>query len=210
MIAFTDITGLSGSALALGAVALRLPGVARLSLAQRTGLFAAVFAGALIPIDGLPPAGYLRGAIGDLSIASLVLLLGSVRYRLLALWRTGVFNAIPSGVRNERESARRMLLALIVLVALLLYPMALGWGGFDPYRLGYGNVWFLSGLLVVALLAVFRRAALVALVISLAVLAWVAGWYESTNLWDYLLDPLAAVYALGALLRTATRRGRRS
>lgn len=203
---YTDITGLGGGALVLGVLSLVLPGAARMSLTLRTALFAATFIGAFIPFGGLPLAGYLRGAIGDLSITTLVLLLAAARNRLLMLWRRGVFNTIPSNVRNERGDARRMLLVLIVMAASFLYPMALGWGGFDPYRLGYGSDGFLSVLLMLALLALFRRAALVVLVIALAVLAWSIGWYESTNLWDYLLDPLVAGYAAGALIRDGLRR----
>jgi hypothetical protein len=37
---------------------------------------------------------------------------------------------------------------------------------------------------------------LVALCIAFAILAWTVGWYESSNLWDYLLDPWIAIYAL--------------
>jgi len=40
-----------------------------------------------------------------------------------------------------------------------------------------------------------------ALSIALAVAAWSFGWYESTNLWDYLLDPWLAIYALIAQLK---------
>ena len=41
---------------------------------------------------------------------------------------------------------------------------------------------------------------------ALAVLAYAVGWYESNNLWDYLVDPLVAIYSLSALVVRATRR----
>ena len=41
---------------------------------------------------------------------------------------------------------------------------------------------------------------LATLCIALAVLAYSAGWYESNNLWDYLLDPLVSTWGLSALL----------
>ena len=34
------------------------------------------------------------------------------------------------------------------------------------------------------------------LIVSLAVIAWSIHWHESTNLWDYLLDPFLAVWAI--------------
>jgi len=30
----------------------------------------------------------------------------------------------------------------------------------------------------------------------LGILAWAGGYYESSNLWDYLLDPWLATYAI--------------
>ena len=99
------------------------------------------------------------------------------------------------------EGGRQALLHLTALAAVGLYPMALGIGFFDPYGLGYGNPWLLGGSLLLALAACFRRLPVAALAIALAVFAWGAGWYESGNLWDYLLDPLLAIYTISVLLR---------
>ena len=98
-----------------------------------------------------------------------------------------------------------MLLALIALAAFALYPMALGASAYDPYRLGYGNLQFIVVLLLLALVAWFWKYWLIALCIALAILAWAAGWYESNNLWDYLLDPFAAIYALAAIMIHAVK-----
>jgi hypothetical protein len=198
VIHFADLTGLGGNALAATAACLLLPGVSRLRRGRLAWTLIAVFVAMLIPFQGLPLAAYLRGAIGDLSIPSLLLLAGAVRCALRDRTATGQSVTLSCGEGGE---GGRLLPALIVLAALALYPMALGWGSFDPYRLGYGDPWFLSGLLIVALAAAFWEAPEVALVIALAVLAWSAGWYESTNLWDYLLDPLVATYAFGALVK---------
>lgn len=226
MICFTGITGLAGNALAISTACLLLPGVARLSHAQRAGLLAAVFIAALIPFDGLPLAAYLRGAVGDLSITTLVLLTLAMKRSMKILpgdahhtpspragegWVTNDLAVVVGqpgqmASSSSREGARRILLILIALTALVFYPMALGWGSFDPYRSGYGDPWFMSGLLVVALAATFWCAQEIALVIALAVLAWSAGWYESTNLWDYLLDPLLSIYAVTVLVRQAVQR----
>ena len=186
MIAFTDLAGLASSAIVLAAVATWLSGVTRLEKTYRTLLTGAVALAVLIPLGGLPVAAYLRGAIGDLSIPSLILLLLSMTKALL-------------GWRQPDAQSRIALQMLIVLAAAGLYPLALGIGLFDPYRLGYGSPWFLGTLLLLSLSAWFWRFYLVALSIALAVLAWSAGWYESTNLWDYLLDPMLAAYALGGL-----------
>jgi hypothetical protein len=91
------------------------------------------------------------------------------------------------------------LLLLIAACAIIFYPMTLGMSMFDPYRLGYGSVALLGSVLLVASLAWLEKSYLISLCLSLAVLAWSMGWYESNNLWDYLLDPLLAAYAIGTL-----------
>lgn len=186
MMTWADMVGLSGMAFALAVL------VVPLAAARVTGravlLYVAVcMVLALSPFDGLSVAGYLRGFFGDLSIASLLLL-------ALALQRR-----VSGG--NDEAAGRLGLLALIALAALALYPFALGIGLFDPYRLGFGHLGFLAGLFVIALLAWARQQALIGLYLALAVLAWAIGWGESSNLWDYLLDPWVAIYALGVLLK---------
>jgi hypothetical protein len=187
MINFTDITGLASSAVAMIAMVVTLPGVARPQRVHFALLVCAIAIVVLIPFGGLPLAAYVRGWIGDLSITSLVLLTLTILRPLLG-W-------VSSGAK-----AKTSLFILIALAALGLYPMALGIGIFDPYRLGYGNPWFMGGLLLLALAACFRRFLVVSRAIALAVLAWSVGWYESNNLWDYLLDPLLAIYAISALV----------
>jgi hypothetical protein len=141
----------------------------------------------LIPMGGMPLAAYLRGWIGDLSITSLALL----TLALLARLR----NRGASEVKTSN-----ILFVLVVLAGVALYPMALGIGYWDPYRLGFGNSWFLGGLFLLALAAYFNKSSMIAMVIALAVLGWSADWYESRNLWDYLLDPLLVIYAIYGLL----------
>lgn len=188
MISLTDMTGLASSATAMTAAVLLLPGVARMPKSSLALLVSAVAIAAMVPLAGLPAAAYVRGVIGDLSITSLVLLMLTILRPLLGLHSSGT-------------KASFTLQILITVAALGLYPLALGISSIDPYRLGYGNLWFLVALLVVALAACFRRLPVVALCIALAVFAWDIGWYESNNLLDYLLDPLLSVYAISAVMR---------
>jgi hypothetical protein len=76
----------------------------------------------------------------------------------------------------------------------------LGAGAYDPYQLGYGSVRFVVVLMLLALAAWSRGQAMIALCIALATLGWASGWYESGNLWDYLIDPFVAIYALAAIM----------
>ena len=54
----------------------------------------------------------------------------------------------------------------------------------------------MAALLGLAIWSILRYSTFFALCIALAVAAWSAGWYESPNLWDYLLDPWLAIYAM--------------
>ena len=196
---FTDLTGLASVASAASAFLLLLPGIVGLSRPRLAMLLGAVFVLMLIPFGGMPLAAYVRGATGDLSITALVL-----------LWCALPKNFWPGtrlkpwfGATDARS--RQALLILIALAALALYPMALGVGAFDPYRLGYGDPLFVTSLLLLTLAAWFWKFFLIALCIAFATFAWVVGWYESSNLWDYLLDPFVAIYALAAIMTRALR-----
>jgi len=189
MAGFADLTGLAGLALAAAAACAAAP----LSGRKRAALAILAAILALAPLGDLPPAAYLRGATGDLSITTVLLLLRFVLGRQ--------FGWSPMEARE-----RLALQTLISASALALYPLALGLGLFDPYRLGFGSPW-LAGAVSLAALAAWRaRMPFAALCAALALLAWAGGWYESANLWDYLLDPLLAAWAMGALaLRGAKR-----
>ncbi len=188
---FTDLTGLAGVACVIAASTLLLPGIVRLSKSHLALLQGSVFVLALIPFGDIPIAVYVRGITGDLSITTLVLL-GCV---LLRPW-----------CGAAKGNARFALLILIAFAAFALYPMALGAGAYDPYRLGFSDPFFVAALLMLALAAWFWKHSLIASSIALATLAWAVGWYESGNLWDYLLDPFVAIYALAAIMNQAVKK----
>jgi hypothetical protein len=193
MTGLNEMSGLASSAVAVAAWCVLF--ARRLSGIRLVVLFGAVAVAMLVPLGELPIAAYVRGVIGDLSVVTLALLLRVVLARLL-------------GWGPIEDRTRLALQSSIALAALALYPMALGFGPFDPYRLGYGNPWLVGALCLVALAAWFWRMPFVALGIALAVLAWALGWYESSNLWDYLLDPAVSIYALCALALRGARWGR--
>lgn len=187
---FTDLTGLASVASAMAASLLLLPWTKRLAKPHLAMLICSVSVVTLVPLGGLPLAAYVRGATGDLSITTMVLLWCALLRPMLVA---------DAGCTPADSGQRLVLLSLIALTAVVFYPLALGFGTFDPYRLGYGNWPLLIVLLLFTLAAWFRRYHLIALCIALAVLAWAIGWYESGNLWDYLLDPFVSIYTLSAL-----------
>jgi hypothetical protein len=198
MINVTDITGLAGATLALSASLLLVPPIRRLKrihVGLVMGVTAIVVA---VPIGALPLAAYLRSCFGDLSITTHVLLVIAIFSNL-------------SGRRPVDERQKIAIHGLIAVTALVFYPLALGFGPFDPYRPGYGSLWFLTGLLMLALGAWAVRFYLISICIALAVTAHAMAWHESTNLWDYLLDPLVSIYAfvvvVTGMLRPITHPG---
>lgn len=191
--AYTDVTGLAGIAIALAATPLAMPGVRQMRRRRLAALLAAVAVVVLIPFGPLSVAAGVRGVFGDLSITT-VILLGSA-----------IIRCVTRSPRVDHRT-RFALLAFISAAALALYPMALGVGMFDPYRLGYGSPALLSALFAVALAAWYARLHLIAICLALVILAWTLHWYEFTNLWDYLLDPLVSFYALGSFVSRGANR----
>ena len=189
---FTDLAGLVSVASAIAASLLLVPGITRLTKLRMVLLLGTTFVLSLVPFGTIPIAAYVRGITGDLSITTLTLLWS-------ALLRP------YCGCIAVESKHRLALLLMIVLGALALYPMALGVGSFDPYRLGYGSSQFVAMLLLLALVAWFWKFTLIALCVAFATIAWAVGWYESDNLWDYLLDPFVSIYALAAIVVYAVK-----
>lgn len=165
----------------------RLPVRARIAV-MLAGAFA-VFA----TFGDLSAAAYVRGVTGDLSMTTLVLAGAAC-----------VAQFTRRTVIEPRDL--RVLFWLVAAAAAFLYPFALGWTRFDPYALGYGSIEFVTALLLVTLAAWHIRRNVVVLIIIAAAIAYCVGAYESRNLWDYLIDPLVALYVLVRLLAAACRR----
>lgn len=189
----TAVFGLFGCvliSLALVATAFRLK---RLPVRVRYAVILVAAVTVLVPVGDLSIATYVRGITGDLSITTLVLAGAACVVRL-----TGRV------VIGERD--RRSLCRLLVFAAVFLYPFALGWTPFDPYALGYGSLEFLTVLLLITLAAWWARLYVVVFIVVVAAFAYLGGAYESRNLWDYLIDPLAVLYAIGRLAAGTFRR----
>jgi hypothetical protein len=187
MMAFTNFTGLAGIVLFIAVVGMTVFRAAHLPKRWVALLTLGVVIAVCIPCGTLPPAAYPRGIMGDLSVTTVIWL----AFSLLKYF---------CGWEPFDDTDRSVLLALIVLASLVFYPLALGISYMDPYRLGFGNMWFGGILFLIAMIACYKRFPLTALCVALSVLAWSMGWYESTNLWNYLFDPFLAVYAIGSVI----------
>lgn len=188
----TDLLGLLGHALLWAQLGLLVPGLRRRRGWERGAamLLAAVLA--WCPWGhGLCLAHMSRGILGDLSIACLVLLV------FQSLRGVGLPLALPG--RWRRGSA-----ATVVLVLVLFYTSALGLWPADLYAGGYQPRALLV-VLAVALAATWRWQRDLALALLAGLAGWECGLLESTNLWDYLADPILLIGACRELALAGRR-----
>jgi len=194
----TDLVALLGITLVLCAGCLRLLG-RRDPVAPATRwarwVTAAMFLILWCPVGEahLPLVAYLRGISSDLSITLVAMACMDACRRLFGL------HALA---RRERMSVD----VAVAASALFLYPLALGWGDWDLYRWGWGGAGMWAVLLTLSLLCWARGLRLLPVLVALALLAWTAGLLESTNLWDYLMDPWLATAALLQCAKEGSRK----
>ncbi|MFJ4145247.1 hypothetical protein [Pseudomonas sp. NPDC089734] len=163
------------------------------SLRWRLAILAGASLVSVISIDGLSLAAYVRSLSDDLAITSLVGLVW------LSLQRLGLIQPL--------ENRQRVLVwSVMGTLALLLYPATLGLTYFDPYRWGFNPRPMIIVVGFVTLGLLYLRSHLSALMLALATLAFTFRIKPSENYWDYLIDPLLALYCCGALLVFVTRR----
>ena len=93
--------------------------------------------------------------------------------------------------------------AVLVLAGLLLYPGAIGFLNYDTYVLGYSG--YLLPLLLALILgyAIYGRYVLAAVALNVGILGFLLGAGRSLNLWDYVIDPVAWILAIGSWVAIA-------
>ena len=180
----TDLTALLGINLVLCAAGLHLL-AARFGSPRWAGWTILVcFVILWLPagVAHLPLVAYVRGITSDLSVTLVALAcfaIGQCLFGLPAL-----------GKRN-----RLALCVAVVVAATVLYPTALGWGDWDAYRFGWGSFSMLGVLFAVVIIFLLTGLRLLPALVGLGLLGWATGLMESTNLWDYLIDPWLVVGA---------------
>ena len=126
---------------------------------QRMLIVAVLLAlGLFLPISGLSIAQWLRSALGDLSILTLVVFSNVLMQRL--------FN-----YRLLAPATRNTLLLGVALVGVVFYPLALGVSAFDPYQLGYAPVLMSVLLCLVSIIAWLKTMRGLAIILLLPLLA---------------------------------------
>ena len=143
----------------------------------------------VLPIGQTDVSGFVLGHMGTLS-ASMLVLLG---FQFFA--NVGV-------VEVHRPSVLRNMNIFWFATGMILYPAALGFFNTDTYSFGFhaSMHWCVLGLSVVAMLCRHR---ILGLCLAFSVLANLLKLHESSNLWDYVIDPwlwIAAAVSLPAAM----------
>lgn len=178
------------------------------------GLLVFIAAAALSQIVRLNPV--TRIAIGLLAIAAALLIPISTRsafdWIVSAVERPSapgllllVLFAISAttGRRFENSGEFRFGTAMLVLAGALLYPGAIGFLNYDTYILGYSGYVLPLMLALLLAYALYRRYFFVVATLNIAILGFLLAAGRSLNLWDYVIDPLAWLLAIGAWITIA-------
>ncbi len=139
---------------------------------------------------------WVNGAIGELSIVSLLLLCAYVLRKL-------------TGTELFLRKTRIHLYGFILVAGSILYPATLGLSRFDPYIYGYDiygySAYGYSLGLPLLLLAfsilywVFKQRQMSIILLAITA-AQAAGLLSSLNSWDYVIDPLVWLFSPVLLL----------
>ena len=136
----------------------------------------------LLPVQGLVIARWVAGLNANFSIPLTVIL-------AVIVWE----RVFERSLLAEREWTTAWSFGAIG--GLALYPMALGLGSFDPYEWGwsFSPLFVVIGALTVLLIWKQNR---FGVLLVLAAVAFQLHLLESTNYWDYLLDPIYSLVSI--------------
>ena len=138
-----------------------------------------------IPVVGLPLARWMISFNANFSISLTAILFYKVTENSF-------------GVKLLDKNALLTCWIFALTAGVILYPMALGLGRFDPYLAGWGFSWLFVVMCGVTILLLIMKNRF-AVVLIAAILAYNLHLLESTNLWDYLVDPFMVLVSCIAL-----------
>lgn len=141
-----------------------------------------------LTIDGLSLGDYTRSYTDDLAITTLLWLAWCTASRLK--------------ISQPLSSRHHLQMALCFAgMALFLYPATLGLSQVDPYRLGFSPLPLLLAMWLLCIWLWMEGNRLTCGLITIATASFLAGMKNSSNYWDYLVDPILGVYCIFYLVR---------
>jgi hypothetical protein len=147
-----------------------------------------------VPVGGPTILAYVFSVVGPLSAASIVLLASAVAV------------AIDPSAGWPSRLGVSALSAVVLVLAVPFYPLALGLGPYDPYSLGFSGVLLPAGLAVLAVLGWLAGSVAILVWLALGSAMFLLGAYQSRNMIDYLIDPIAVIVAAITLISVLVAR----
>lgn len=157
----------------------------------RLGMLVAVFVLSWIPLPRTSAVLFLRGVVGDIAIPTFLLCgLAVLGCLLAASNKNSRASQKPRGFFFVPNESLRWFFVLVLMVALIFYPMSMGFSPIDPYAWGYTPHVMVLVCLGLILLMEFAGQRIAATLILVSVAGYGVELMESSNLWDYLMDPI--------------------
>lgn len=151
-------------------------------------LFAAMLLAVLVPLPRFTAFDIVIATFGTLSISTVLHCI------LVAMSRSGF--VMPKASDQEFVSG----MSLMILAASALYVSSFGFSTFDLYRLGFDERAFALIAAPIWLWAVWKRWMWFVVTIAVLAVAIRLQVLPSANWWDYVVDPVYWVVAMGKLL----------
>lgn len=133
----------------------------------------------------------IKAIVGDLSISGMLV--------TLFLGASYFING------SSRQLLHPSVSLIVVMTGLILYLSNFAMIDFDFYTLGYHPNTLMLIVVLLIELAVWRSQKIIAIIWLVALLSFYFKLQHSTNLWDYLLDPIFWLICIYNLLFTRSR-----
>ena len=141
----------------------------------------------IVPVKGIPMGRWVAGLGWVPSIPLLGFLAGTVWKQFL-------------GSDPFRPKDRLSGWAFGGLTGSILYPLSMGLGSFDPYALGWGWSALFPGVALLTICLIWKQNR-VGVLLLVSIVAYDLRCLESSNFWDYFIDPVYWLLSVFLLIR---------
>jgi hypothetical protein len=153
----------------------------------------------LLPIPSRRLAGILAAIVSLFTLAPAVA--GFVGPPSATLTQVALLQLCGQKDLIARETIAALLL---VILALIFYPLSLGLGPFDLFDIGYRPKLILLAMIPIGIALIVHRKHVLLFIGAVDLLAYALGLFD--NLWSALFDPMLVVVCCACLAKTAASR----
>ncbi len=176
------------------------------SNAARGILLGIAFGVSVIPLGGISLVELLRGTTGDISIPTFLFCVMA----LTKFWSDEGKSCGQTGLASRPfpffgGGSLGGFFIVVLIGGCVFYPMTMGFTVTDPYAWGYAPRWMLLVCLLVTVAFEFAGQRTASSLVLISVGAHALRLMESTNLWDYLLDPVLFLACLVGCIAALVR-----